>query len=110
MQNFQDEIAGICAAVLGWIFVSLPRVVRRQTTWVMVLANIGLAAVVGLATWSLLAYLTPKMPKNLVGAICAIVGGQCDYWYNRYTAGLQRAADRAEHQMFDRDGDESRPE
>lgn len=103
MQHLFDNLAGVAAAVLGWVFVSLPRVVRRQTTWILVLSSVGLAAVVGLASWSLLKYLVPAMPENLLCAICAVVGGRCEHWFNRYSAALDKAADRAESRALDAD-------
>ena len=95
--NFEKTAAHIAAAIFGWVFLSLPKVVKKEMSWLSMLASIGLAGVVGFIAGSLLTYAFPQWPTNVVCSITSILGATCQHWMNRFQRFANRAADQVEN-------------
>ena len=99
----------IAAAVFGWIFYSLPKVLKNTMTWTFMLSCIGLAAVVGFISGSILTYLFPKLPSDVACSLCSVLGAGCTYWMDRFTGFAKATADRVEGNILDRLGSGTQP-
>ena len=94
--DFEKTAAHIIAAIFGWIFISIPKVLDKKMSWVAMLSSIGLAGVVGFIAGSVLAYMFPQWPSNVVCSITSILGASCQHWMNRFLRFTDRAADQIE--------------
>lgn len=65
------------------------------------LSSIGLAGVVGFISGSVLSYLFPALPLDVVCSITSILGATCQHWMERFTRFADRAADRVEETTLD---------
>lgn len=100
MEILQKAMVAMAAAVLGWLLFSLPKVMQRTMTWTLMLSSIGLAAVVGFVSNSILGYLFPAMPEDVKCSIAAVLGAYCDQWMLRYSQFMNRAADKVEDSIL----------
>ncbi len=100
-ENFEKTAAHVAAAILGWVFLSLPKVVKKEMSWLTMLASIGLAGVVGFIAGSVLTYALPQWPTNVVCSITSILGATCQHWMNRFQYFANRAADKVEQAALD---------
>ena len=96
-ENFEKTAAHIAAAILGWVFLSLPKVIKKEMSWLSMLASIGLAGVVGFIAGSVLTYALPRWPTNVVCSITSILGATCQHWMFRFQRFARRAADKVEN-------------
>ena len=100
MEILNKAIDIIAAAVLGWLLVSLPKVVRNTMSWKIMLSSIGVAAVVGFVTNSIISYAAPSWPQDLRCSIAAIMGAASDKLIIWYTGLAERVADRVEESIM----------
>ena len=99
--NFEKLITYVVASIFGWIFISLPKIAQRKMSWLALLSSIGLAGVVGFIGGSLLSYVFPSLPNDVVCSITSILGATCQHWMDRFTLFADRAANRAEDATLD---------
>lgn len=109
-EDLQNTIAHVAAAVFGWVFVSIPRVFARQMSWAGMFASIGLAGVVGFIAGSILQYVFPQWPANVVCSITSVLGATCHHWMIRFTKFADKAADRVEEAALDMINENQKPE
>ncbi|MEZ4940610.1 MAG: hypothetical protein R3D58_07070 [Saprospiraceae bacterium] len=109
-ENLQDTIAHVAAAVFGWVFMSIPRVFARQMSWAGMFASIGLAGTVGFIAGSILHYVFPQWPANVVCSITSVLGATCQHWMIRFTKFADKAADRVEEATLDMINEPGNPE
>ena len=93
--SIEKILSYVTAAVAGYLFISLPKVVQRKLSGVVMLSSIGLAGVVGFISGSVLSYLFPALPLDVV------VGFRCVAGYCRVLFGLRLIATKTAHRdMF----------
>lgn len=109
-EDFENTIAHVAAAVFGWVFMSIPRVFARQMSWAGMFASIGLAGIVGFIAGSILHYVFPQWPANVVCSITSVLGATCQHWMLRFTKFADKAADRVEEATLDMINEPQKPE
>ena len=101
MEILQKAAAAMAAAVLGWLLISVPKVMQRTMSWKLMLSSIGLAAVVGFVANSIIGYWLPSLPEDVKCSIAAVLGARCDQWMVRYSRFVEKAADKMEDMILD---------
>jgi|GEM_PF-6886292 len=89
----------VLAGILGWVFISLPKVASKSMTWIMLLSSVGLAGVVGFVSGSLITYFFPNTAIDAVAAISAILGASCNHFMERMWNIADMVADKIEDQI-----------
>lgn len=101
-EYLQRLIEPVLAAIFGWVFISLPKVARRSMSWTVMLSSVGLAGVVGFIAGSVITYLWPNLPTEMVCSLGAIAGAYCDHWMVRFLRISDRAADQIEGVLLEK--------
>ncbi len=100
----------VLAGILGWVFISLPKVASKSMTWIMLLSSIGLAGVVGFVSSSFITYLIPSAPVDVVAAISAVLGAYCNHFMERMWNIADMVADKIEDQIHPDHTDKDKPQ
>ena len=95
MNDFWSKIlSAIAAAIFGYVFVTLPKIWGKKKTWLEMFAHLGMAAMVGLVTYSLVTLFWPQASGPLLCSAASMLGAACESIVPKVTNFLNKAADR----------------